>query len=226
MSGRVITFFNNKGGVGKTTLVYHIAWMLADLGYRVVAADLDPQANLTAAFLDEEQVEGLWSSSHRRTIWGAIEPFQEGSGSITDAELVKTWDDHLVLLPGDLALSAFEDDLSSDWLNCLAQKARSFRIMSAFHTVLMRASEQHSADFVLVDVGPTLGVINRAALVASDHVVIRSHPTFSRCRVCATWAPHCVAGGNSYPRRLPRPATFQAELCMSWDTCCWDTAHD
>jgi hypothetical protein len=39
----VITFFNNKGGVGKTTLVYRVAWMLADL---------DPQANLTAAFLD------------------------------------------------------------------------------------------------------------------------------------------------------------------------------
>ena len=51
----VITFFNNKGGVGKTTLVYHVAWMLADRGYRVVAADLDPQANLTAAFLDDEE---------------------------------------------------------------------------------------------------------------------------------------------------------------------------
>lgn len=54
MSAPIITFFNNKGGVGKTSLVYHLAWMLADLGHRVVAADLDLQANLTAAFVDEE----------------------------------------------------------------------------------------------------------------------------------------------------------------------------
>jgi chromosome partitioning protein len=60
MTAPVITFFNNKGGVGKTSLVYHIAWMLADLGHRVLAADLDPQANLTSAFLDEAEVELLW----------------------------------------------------------------------------------------------------------------------------------------------------------------------
>ena len=45
---KTIAFFNNKGGVGKTSLVYHLAWMYADLGVSVVAADLDPQANLTA----------------------------------------------------------------------------------------------------------------------------------------------------------------------------------
>lgn len=55
----VIAFFNNKGGVGKTTLVYHVAWKVADLGYRVLAADLDPQANLTGAFLDEDQPEEI-----------------------------------------------------------------------------------------------------------------------------------------------------------------------
>lgn len=48
-----IAFFNNKGGVGKTSLVYHLAWMYADLGLSVVAADLDPQANLTSMFIDE-----------------------------------------------------------------------------------------------------------------------------------------------------------------------------
>lgn len=71
MTPPVITFFNNKGGVGKTTLVYHLAWMLADLGYRVVAADLDPQANFTAAFLDDEEIEQLWSSVEPRSIWSA-----------------------------------------------------------------------------------------------------------------------------------------------------------
>jgi chromosome partitioning protein len=59
----VIAFFNNKGGVDKTSLVYHLAWMFSDLGWRVLAADLDPQANLTAAFLDEDQLENLWEEA-------------------------------------------------------------------------------------------------------------------------------------------------------------------
>jgi chromosome partitioning protein len=42
MSIPVIAFFNNKGGVGKTSMVYHVSWMLADRGFRVIAADLDP----------------------------------------------------------------------------------------------------------------------------------------------------------------------------------------
>ncbi len=59
MSTPIIAFFNNKGRVGKTSLVYHLAWMYDDLGLRVVVADLDPQANLTAAFLHEERLEAL-----------------------------------------------------------------------------------------------------------------------------------------------------------------------
>jgi chromosome partitioning protein len=47
MTPPVLAFFNNKGGVGKTMLAYHVAWMLNDLGKSVVVLDLDPQANLT-----------------------------------------------------------------------------------------------------------------------------------------------------------------------------------
>lgn len=52
-----IALFNNKGGVGKTTLTYHLAHMVARLGWRVLAVDLDPQANLTSAFFDEDALE-------------------------------------------------------------------------------------------------------------------------------------------------------------------------
>ena len=74
----VLTFFNNKGGVGKTSLVYHAAWMLSELDRTVLVVDLDPQANLTAAFLDEDALAELWdgqasSSGPRngRTAWEA-----------------------------------------------------------------------------------------------------------------------------------------------------------
>ena len=58
---KTVAFFNNKGGVGKTTLVYHLAWMLSQLGKRVLVVDLDPQANLTSMFLAEEELEHIWS---------------------------------------------------------------------------------------------------------------------------------------------------------------------
>ena len=73
MSTPVVAFFHNKGGVGKTSLLYHTAWMYAEWGLKVLAADLDPQSNLTAAFLDEEKFEELWAEEGlRATIHGAI----------------------------------------------------------------------------------------------------------------------------------------------------------
>ena len=85
MSVPVIAFFNNKGGVGKTSLVYHVSSMLADQEYRVVAADLDPQGNLSAAFLSEERLEELWpEGASMSTIYGAIEPIKRGVGGVGD----------------------------------------------------------------------------------------------------------------------------------------------
>ena len=74
---KTVAFFNNKGGVGKTSLVYHLAWMYHDLGLPVLAADLDPQANLTAMFLDEDKLQSIWpdSEDHAGTVFGAIQPF-------------------------------------------------------------------------------------------------------------------------------------------------------
>jgi cellulose biosynthesis protein BcsQ len=168
---RTIAFFNNKGGVGKTSIVYHLACMYGELGSRVVAADLDPQANLTAMFLDDERLEQIWSSdgSHH-TVLGPILPLLEGSGGIGDPRIEDV--DGVGLLPGDLALSAFEDELSQQWPSCLEGKARSFRVIAAFHEVVARAARARGASLVLLDVGPNLGAINRAALIAADWVVI------------------------------------------------------
>lgn len=47
--GKIITFFNHKGGVGKTTLVHNLGFMLADKGCKILLIDADPQMNLTAA---------------------------------------------------------------------------------------------------------------------------------------------------------------------------------
>ncbi|MBI2131660.1 MAG: ParA family protein, partial [Candidatus Tectomicrobia bacterium] len=83
MSVPVVAFFNNKGGVGKTSLVYHLAWMYDDLGYQVLAVDLDPQANLTAAFLDEERLEEIWTGDNSPgTLYGFLRPIIRGVGDV------------------------------------------------------------------------------------------------------------------------------------------------
>jgi chromosome partitioning protein len=174
MTAPIITFFNNKGGVGKTSLVYHLAWMYAGLGLKVVAADLDPQANLTAAFLDEQRCEELYDD-HGKTIYGAFQPLIKGVGDIADPYL-EPIDTNLALLVGDLFLSKLEDELSSQWPACLDQKERAFRVISGFWRILERAAAIASADLVLVDLGPNLGSINRAALIASDFVVVPLAP--------------------------------------------------
>ncbi|MFW5653275.1 MAG: ParA family protein, partial [Planctomycetota bacterium] len=172
MSIPIITFFNNKGGVGKTSMVYHLSWMFADNGLRVIAADLDPQSNLTAAFLDEDRLEAVMlNQGHPHTVFGAVKPLKDGTGDILDPH-VEIVSDRLGLILGDMALSTFEDDLSEVWPKCLGGDSRAFRIMSAFWRVAQKAGEKHGADVIMIDLGPNLGAINRASLIASDFVAI------------------------------------------------------
>lgn len=172
---KTIAFFNNKGGVGKTSLVYHLAWMYADRGIRTLAVDLDPQANLTAMFLNEEQLEELWpDDEHPDTIYGAIRPILRGIGDIATPK-VQMPTDKLGLIAGDLGLSRFEDKLSDAWPRCHNRDESAFRTMTAFHRIIQQGA-QWGAELVLVDVGPNLGAINRSALIASDQVVLPLAP--------------------------------------------------
>lgn len=176
MSIPVIAFFNNKGGVGKTSMVYHLSWMLSDRRLRVIAADLDPQSNLTAAFLDEDRLEQILpADGHPLTVFGAIQPLKRGTGDIADPH-VEIIADRLGLIPGDMALSTFEDQLSEVWPKCMDRDERAFRVISAFYRIVQKAGEKHGADVILIDLGPNLGAINRAALIASDFVVIPLGP--------------------------------------------------
>jgi len=173
---KTIAFFNNKGGVGKTSLVYHLSWMMAERGVPVMAVDLDPQANLSAMFLSEERLEEIWpdSEEHPATIYGAIRPMLRGIGDIAPPP-VEAIARNLFLLPGDLGLSRFEDKLSDAWPRCHNSDEAAFRTMTAFHR-LMKELAKDRAELILVDVGPNLGAINRSALIASDHVCLPLAP--------------------------------------------------
>ncbi len=178
MSAPVLTFFNNKGGVGKTSLVFHLAWMFSEMGKRVVAIDLDPQANLTSAFLPETTLEELWEPTvpptQATTIFRCIKPLTQVGDIAPPA--TQTINPNLFLVPGDLALAGFEDQLSGAWGDAMGSNQdnlyRPFRLLTAFWQVAQMAATAHQADLILADVGPNLGAINRSALIGSDHVVI------------------------------------------------------
>lgn len=210
MSATSIAFFSNKGGVGKTSLVYHLAWMYAGMGVRVVAADLDPQANLTAAFLDEDRLEALWpDDDHRRTVFGCVQPLIQGIGDIADPYLEYAADELaganlLALVVGDLALSGFEDELSAMWPDCLDRKERAFRVISAFWRILQRAATSSQADMILIDLGPNLGAMNRAALIAADYVVVPLAPDLFSLRGLSNLGPTLRRWREEWHERRPR----------------------
>jgi cellulose biosynthesis protein BcsQ len=173
MSIPVLTFFNAKGGVGKTSLMYHLSWMFDHLNKKVLVADIDPQANLTAAFLPEDKIDELWNTvQDGSTIYQCVKPLA-GTGDVLPANL-QSISDNLYLLPGDVALSNFEDQLATEWPKSMdaSNLYRPLRILSAFWHILHMSAQQINAEIILADIGPNLGAINRSVLIAADYVII------------------------------------------------------
>jgi chromosome partitioning protein len=200
---KTVAFFNNKGGVGKTSLVYHIMWMLGELGYRVIVADLDPQANLTSIALNEERLEAIWQNQPRNTVQTAIAPLMRGIGEVS-LGVVEQISSKLALVVGDLELSSFEDDLSTNWPKCMDRDERAFRVTTAFYRIIKQAREQHEADICLIDVGPNLGAINRAAMIAADYVVIPAAPDLFSVQGLMNVGPRLLAWREGWKERLQR----------------------
>ncbi len=172
---KTVAFFNNKGGVGKTSLVYHLAWMFSDRGISTLAIDLDPQANLTRMFLSDDRIEAILGERPRGTVFGCIEPLMKRTGDI-GVPRVEKLTANLGLVAGDLDLSRFEDLLSREWPEAGGGKEAAFRTLSSFHRIMMMAAKSMEAELILMDVGPNLGAINRTALLAAEHMVVPLAP--------------------------------------------------
>lgn len=209
---KILTFFNNKGGVGKTSLVYHLAWMFAELGKSVLVADIDPQANLSSMFLSEDRLEDIWEKKPRESIMAAIEPLMTGMGDINEPAM-KVISDKINLIVGDLRLAKFETDLSDTWSRCLdeQQSIRSFRVTTAFYRILCKAFAQSPVDFVFIDIGPNLGAINRSALIATDYVVVPLTPDIYSIQGLRNLGPTLKEWRNGWTERrkkFPTSAEF------------------
>jgi chromosome partitioning protein len=208
-----IAFFNNKGGVGKTTLVYHVAHMLVEQGRRVLLVDLDPQANLSAMCLSEERLEELWPDApeHPHTIFGCIRPILRGLGDV-GVPHVEELTPGLSLAVGDLGLSSFEDKLSDAWPRALDRDEAAFRTLSAFHRITKSAGMSFGADICFFDVGPNLGAINRAALLAADFIIMPLAPDLFSMQGLRNLGPTLIDWRSGWSDRLSRNTANDIDL--------------
>jgi cellulose biosynthesis protein BcsQ len=137
-----IVLFNNKGGVGKTTLTFNLAHMAARLGHRVAVLDYDPQCNLTSIFLNEDELGQLWETEGGgRTVAACIEPVRRGKGGVVTPELAAVAD-LLWLLPGHLDLSRFEQALAQEWPQTMSTaNERALDVTTALDVLANRVAE-------------------------------------------------------------------------------------
>jgi len=139
-----IALFNHKGGVGKTTLTVNIGDALCGLGKKVLLVDADPQCNLTAFYIDEPDLEKMLSDSEdsdsSTTIWSAIKPVVQGRGGIREVPILSVGG--LALIPGDVLLSQYEEELPQAWLDSFGRKARGYDVMAALSTQLIKLPQE------------------------------------------------------------------------------------
>lgn len=177
---KIVSFFNNKGGVGKTTLTGNIsAYFASELKKKVLIVDCDPQCNITQYILgDEKTIDLYWPKPtakpmlRSKTIMDVVQPIVDGDATVSTS--VKPMSARanrfgVDLVPGDPRFSLFEDQLSQAWNEVPSGKAGGFRVSNWLKSYLDSLSSNY--DIAFVDVSPSLGAINRSVLLACDNFV-------------------------------------------------------
>lgn len=164
-----IVVFNNKGGVGKTTLLCNLAsYLQKQLGKRVLVVDADPQCNTTTYVLDENQFYKVYYEPTFFTIADIIPPLENGEGYISKIDKIKSAYFEFDLIPGNPKFASCEDFLASEWRDVKSYDLRGIKSTMLFMHLLTLCKKY---DYVFFDVGPSLGAINRSILLASDYFI-------------------------------------------------------
>lgn len=167
---KAICFFNNKGGVGKTTLVANLAAELAlNHGKKILVVDADPQCNLTQYVLQDDEFISIYEGSDPVSIYSVIHPLSMGKGYKTSLPIRHIEQFGFDIIIGDPRLALKEDLLAQDWRDAKAGGVRGLRTTLVFHNVIAQTS---SYDYIFFDMGPSLGAINRAILLAVDYFLV------------------------------------------------------
>ena len=166
---KAISIFNNKGGVGKTTVLCNLAaYFQICLGKKVLVIDGDPQCNTTTYVLDEEQFMNVYYEPTEFTIADVIPPLEDGLGYVPQFNAIQSTYFRFDLIPGNPKFASCEDFLASEWKDVKSSDLRGIKSTMLFVHFLTLCSKY---DYVFFDMGPSLGAINRSLLLASDYFV-------------------------------------------------------
>lgn len=171
-----VAMFNNKGGVGKTTLVCNLAAYLSlHRNLRVLLVDCDPQCNTTQLIMGEDFAASFyWESQHEplTTISDLMRPIQEGDSELSPNLVPIPPQRHRFgcdLVAGHPSFSFLEDRLSLAWSQVAAGDIGGYRKTNWARSLCSRSVGSY--DVILFDVGPSLGAINRSVLLGCDYFV-------------------------------------------------------
>jgi len=195
-----IAIFNNKGGVGKTTLSFHAACALAELGNKTLLIDLDPQSNLTLFGLTEEQLHEIWIKEdsfiddfenarkgcsqkmymellrNHRSVHFLLKPIEDGTGEehtlVAPVELQR----NLGLIPGRLSIHMYEDKIASRWSQAFLGDALAIRTIARIRKICKDYAESQGYEIILMDTSPSLGILNKVIISTADGFVIPCMP--------------------------------------------------
>ena len=171
-----LVFFNNKGGVGKTTLAYNTAVQFAKNGYKTVLVDLDPQCNMSELALGNIFVENLFSES-QETVYNIVSNLISATGDINkNIQFTPTEYENLSILPGSLQMSIFEELLVNNFSSVMSGQPAGYTITSALDRFLTEKGLDEEIDIFIIDTSPSLGVLNKTILLGSDYFVTPMKP--------------------------------------------------
>jgi chromosome partitioning protein len=145
---RIIAIANQKGGVGKSTTAVSLGAALADIGYRVLVADLDPQGNASTGM-------GIRHDAREVTVYDVVV-----SEADIERAIVHTPVDRLHAVPATIDLAGAEIELVS-------QFSRESRLKKAIEPV-----REGVYDFILLDCPPSLGLLTINALTAAEELIV------------------------------------------------------
>ena len=177
-----IAFFNHKGGVSKTTTVFNLGWMLASKGKKVILVDTDPQCNLTGMALgeeteeDEARIEAIYNTtSNIKT--GLAPAFESQPKAIEAVDCIPLRQDGLFLLPGHVGFAEYEVTLGiAQELSGSIQALRN--LPGSINDLLEKTATKFNADYILIDMSPSLGSINQNPLMTSDFFLVPTTADF------------------------------------------------
>lgn len=177
-----IALFNHKGGVSKTTTTFNLGWMLASKGHRVVLVDTDPQCSLSGLVLGykgQDEFESFYEKEPARNIRAGLAPaFESRPKEIEAVDCVPVnGNPNLFLLPGHIRLSEYEVSLGmAQELSGTIQTLQN--LPGSISYLLSKTAEKHDAEYLLIDMNPSLSSINQNLLMTSDYFVVPSSPDY------------------------------------------------